>query len=564
MKSPAQEARERKYTYVFKYFDKELNSYIPIYDKKTGRQTKRSLSNEKLKGVTITLYRAPEKPPYDMYIRHGNYQLALLTEYFRDVFHDESAQRGVGPSHTFSKILLPESTYYEIMEVINDNGLLPIRDLILEIISIAQKNYSEDISFWEQESNKKLITTAKKETEKAIEILSKTEPLNFLDQQKKTVKLQGINFLFSDGPIKIQHEWLAGEFIDHFRDYYNNLPFKDWKKDLKRYPERFKEDEDKLNYRFLLAVSFYQMLTEQGFFKIDKKKTTPNNLMICIGKLIEFCLVKVGAEGDSDNNKAKIVRNWIQRSTYKRNPAYVNLQADLPRLEKYFPKNFLGLGELTKRSDALSASIYMAIRFDLKPLAADLTHLYQCLAQVNHYIGFQITAEGKKDPDDFLEFKAFKSLLLGTKESKKIEKLTFKIEGIEQELTLNSSLPLGIIADAVKAYQLRNRIEIDTELYKVEYEKQKDGLIQISYENSFIDPEDRFVVNFVGGFYNYLKQETDLGKNKIDSPYHYYEIIAVFLSRSPFFYTGQESEDYAFDMVKKWHALYLSKKEFYL
>ncbi|WP_035694524.1 hypothetical protein [Flavobacterium soli] len=552
-------AREMKHTYVFKEYSDKIRHFIPIYNKNSGKQYPISKANEVLEVFELELYRSPEKPPYDNFIQQTNRQLGLLIEYFGDVFHDRSAEHGVVPSHTYYKIILPKKTYYKIMEVINDNGLLQIRDLIFEIIAIAQQNYTDDIVFWEMESSKKLITTAPKESAKAIEILTKANPLNLLDPANKGSRLEGINFLFNDAVIKIEHEWLAGEFIEHFKEHYNNLLFKDWKKDLERYPLRFHENKDKLNYRFKLAISFYNLFIETGLFKIEKEVRTPNVLMTCIAKLMGFCLINVFKDGDSDTEKSKVVRNWIRRSNFRRVLPYQNIKADMVKLEKYFPRNFLGLGEDIKRADAISAAMYFSKRFGLENIGPDLAHLYQCLVQVNFYIGHQVTGQGMRSPSNFPEFEAFKSLMSGIQKGQKIESILFKMEGVDGEQSINSTLPLQLISDAIKRYQYTNRVEIDTELYKVHFEKEQNGAIQIKSENRFSEPEERFIVDFVGGFYNYLKNETRTPQKEYDPKFRFYNIIAIFLSHSRFFYREQELEGYAIEMVKKWHSLYLIK-----
>jgi hypothetical protein len=554
-----EKARERRHTYVFKQYHEVLGHFFPIYDKKTLEQYPDSKKKEILKVFVVVLYKSPDKPPYDNYIHHSNWQLALLTEYFGDVFHDKSAQWGIEPSHTYYKAVLPEKTYLEIMEVINVNGLLQIRDLIFEIISIAQKKYTDDIAFWEQDSNKKLITAAKKESYKVIDLLEKANPLNILDQEKRASRLTGINFLFNDSVIKINHEWLASEFIEHFQEHYNNLLYKDWRKDLERYHLRYQENKEKLDYRFRLAVSFYNLFTESGLVKIEKKGATPNNLMDCIAKLMEFSLVNIFNEGDSDVEKSKKVRNWIKRSTLKRMPSFQNIKADVQRLEKYFSKEFLGLGNVSKRADAISAAIYFAKRFELDAVGPDLAHLFQCLEQVNFYIGYQISGDRKHTGSDFPEFEAFKNLVQGVDAGKKIQSISFKIEGIDGEHSIMSALPLQIIQEAIKNYQDENRVELDTELYKIHFKKEPNGSIQIKREKSFSEPEDRFIVSFVGGFYNYLQNETSLPDNEFDSRARYYKIIGKFLSFSRFFYTEEVTEDYAMQKVEKWHALFLKR-----
>jgi len=121
------------------------------------------------------LYWTPDHPPYDFFIRYHNWQLGLLVEFFKEVFEEKAFLHGYQPSNKYYRVILPKTKHDEIINCINDFELLPIRDLLFEVIAIAQDNYVEHIAFWERPEMQKLVTSAEKETQKAIQIIEKLD-----------------------------------------------------------------------------------------------------------------------------------------------------------------------------------------------------------------------------------------------------------------------------------------------------------------------------------------------------------------------------------------------------
>ncbi|MBK6523978.1 MAG: hypothetical protein IPG08_17660 [Sphingobacteriaceae bacterium] len=75
----------------------------------------------------------------------------------------------------------------------------------------------------------KLITSAEKETQKAIDIIQRLDEKSWMRGDKgakKPSELLHINFAFNDGTVKIEHAWLAKEFVEHFKRYYADLHYK--------------------------------------------------------------------------------------------------------------------------------------------------------------------------------------------------------------------------------------------------------------------------------------------------------------------------------------------------
>ncbi|MBK6523979.1 MAG: hypothetical protein IPG08_17665 [Sphingobacteriaceae bacterium] len=142
-----QKIREDRFTYVFRYYDEDKKHYFPHFglfsalDEALEKAKKDSNFYEK------QIYWTPNHPPYDFFIQYHNWQLELLVEYFKEVFEERAFMDGYQPAHKYFKIILPKTLHDEIINCINDFELLPIRDLLFEVIAVAQDKYIDDVAF---------------------------------------------------------------------------------------------------------------------------------------------------------------------------------------------------------------------------------------------------------------------------------------------------------------------------------------------------------------------------------------------------------------------------------
>lgn len=550
--------RDSRFTYVFKYFDEDKLYYLPYFELFSKSKERMAKAGEDSEYFEVKLYKSPDEPPYDFYIRHNNNQLAMLIEFFKEVFHEKSFEQGYLPQHKYFKVIIPRQKYLEIINFINSYELLPIRDLLFEVIATAQHIYVEDIAFWERPEMQKLITSAEKETGKTMEILEKLDTSAYERGDigsKPPSELIRINFVFNDGTVKLEHRWLTKEFVQHFKQYYDNLHFKDWRQDLARYPLTFREDRENQKFKYKLAISLYNLLTQTGLFKVTKSQPTPNRLMLCIAGLLEFCLIKVAEPDELDVIKAKNIRNWIRRNEIEPALTHAKIPFDKDRLLKYFEPYFIGLGEEVKRVDALSIGFSIAQRFNLESLEGDLSHIAQCLKQVNFFIGHQVTGSGNRQGKTVHEFENFKKLLNGVKSKQNIVSIKYKLEGDGTEYELTQRLPLYQIEEAIKYYMDDQRVEIDTDLVSTSVIKTGDDTFSIIKGDQFALPEERFMVRFVKSFYDYLLAESPPGEFESIPSYRYYNIIGLMLLRAGFFYNQLVDERFVNEKVKQWHQL---------
>jgi hypothetical protein len=558
------EQRKLECTYIFKYYDKERTYYYPFVSWYMTTEEEIEINKKVLPElIEKQLYWMPENPPYDFYIRYYNWQLDLLTNFFSNVFEERAHQQGFQPSHIYYNIILPESKYNEIMKCINHNELLTIRDLLFEVISIAQHYYVEHIAFWEQPKMQKLVSSAEKETKKVISLLDKfykKDPYQYTSKSKPETELLHINFVFNDETIKIEHNWLAEDFIKHFKNHYDNLPHKNWRLDLARYPEGFEDNYRKQQFKYNLAQSLYNLFTEVEFFPVTKAKPTPNNLMLCIAKILEFCLIPVAGEGELDAIKVKNVRNWLQRYANKNETVLPEIVSDKVRLLKYFEPEFVNLTDKIEKLDAINIGCYIGKRFKIEKLIPDLIHLAQSLRQNHSLIGHQMFMKSYIKKETFNEFDTFKKLVKGVKGDQKVTSIKFKLEGDDKEYELQQRLPLYIIEEAIKEYSENQRVEVDTDLVRTKATRTAEGSFIIEKGEQFALPNERFMVRFVKAFYDYLLAEVPLGKKYYSYPSsRYYPIIAIMLQQTQFFYHTRDCEEFIIAKVEQWHKLSLTE-----
>lgn len=554
--------RESGYTYVFHYYDEKKDHYFPYFGLFSSTDERMEIAKQEPDFFEKELYSTPDNPPYGFFIGYHNWQLGMLVDFFKEVFEERAFIEGYMPSHKYYRVILPKPKYEEILNCINEFELLAIRDLLFEVIATAQDNYVEHIAFWERPEMQKLVTTAEKETQKAIEIIEKLDDRAWMrgdEDTKPPSELLHINFVFNDGTIKLEHEWLAREFIDHFKKYYDDLRYKDWRKDLERYPERFEENIKKQQFKYNLTKSFYNLLTKSGFFKVTAKEPTPNRLMLCIVKLLEFCLIQVAGPEELDEIKIKNVRNWLKRKELQPALTHMEIAANKERLLKYFESELVNIADDVKRADAIAVGLFVAQKYNLDHLMSDLVHMAAALKEYGLHIGHQMIGERRPFEPQFAEFSAFGKLVNSVRDGQKITALKYKLEGDETEYELTQRLPIYLIEQSIKEYSEDHQVEFDTEPVQTSVIKTEDGEYRISKASAFMQPEDRFMVRFVKAFYNYLLAESPPGENDIMPSERYYGIIADMLQQTWFFYHLRHPDWFIKAKVKQWHRLALGE-----
>ncbi len=376
------------------------------------------------------------------------------------------------------------------------------------------------------------------------------------DDSKKHSKLLSVSFVFNDGTIKINHPWLAEEFVKHFKSHYDDLAYKSWKLDLERYSDRFHDNLKKQEFKYRLAKSFYNLFTKGGFFNVTESEPTPNKLMLCIATLLEFCLIPVGDPDEVEDVKIRHVRNWITRKDFEPALTHLEVPVNKDRLLKYFEPEFINLADDIKGADVLSIAFYIAKRFNINHLLPDLAHIAKALKEGIWLIGHQIIKDtsGPFEPQ-FEEFTTFSKFVNGIRNKKKIASIKYMLDGDEKEYELSQRLPMFLIEEAIKDYSEDHQVEFDMDPVKTTLIKSKDGGIKVDKETQFNQPETRFMVRFVKSFYDYLLAEAPPEKREYMPSKRYYAIIANILQKTFFFSHQHNPEWFIIAKVEQWHKL---------
>lgn len=555
----AAENRWKRYTYVFSYYHKQKGIYVPHFGLFSLSDERLDKARKDRNYSEVRLYSTPDHPPYDFFIRYHNWQLGLLTHFFKEVFEERAFIEGYQPQHKFTRLILPKTLHHDILNCINEFCLLPIRDLLLEVIATAQHKYIDEIAFWERPEMQRLIDTAERQTREAIRLVEKTVDKKWMHDPnpKPPAELLYVNFVFGDETVKIEHPWLAKEFVEHFKEHYDQMAYKNWKLDLARYPDRFEEQIRHQQFKYWLAISLYNIFTQRGFFKLKKNQPYPNDLMLCIARILEFCLIKVGNPDDADSTKIKHVRNWLRRKNLQPMMTSLTLPPDKERLLHYFQEDFLDLTGEEKGMDALATAAYIAKRFEVEHLIGDLAHLAQILKETWSLSAQQMDHENNPWHVEFDEYKAFKILLDTVQRNGKVKNIKFSVEGENEELELSQRLPLYLIEQALRAYKEERRVEFENDAIPVSIERTKNGY-KIMQADHFNLPEERFFVKLIKQLYNYLLSEAPPKENDPLPSERYYAIIANLLEKTWFFYHQMNDERSIIQMVKGWHNLALN------
>lgn len=550
--------RQDRFTYNWQFYSEEQDHYFEYVDTYLYEEGAIFEGEERVECKEVVLYRGPEKPPYDFYIRHSNWQLSLRVQFFKEVFNERAFIEGYQPRHKFERIVIPPTIYLEILNFINDFSLLQIRDLILELIASAQEIYIQDVAFWEKPENQKLITTAKKETEKAIQVIEQSGvDWKSRRQFKNGIRhhLDHIKFVFNTGTIKLEHNWLAREFIENMKRSYDDLHFKNWKKDLRRYPDRFEENAHKSKFKYRLANSYYNLLTKAKFFKVSPNALYPNQLMLCIAKLIEFSLIPIGNWDDAEDVKIKHIRNWLKRNDLEPKPTSVEIPTDIETLKKYFDQNFIEMANTTKSANAISIANFICNRFDIPYLLPALSHIASCIKETNWFLGHQMTSNNHINEPDIPEMNAFRKLMNDVKGKQKLAAIKFSFVDDHKEYKLSQRLPLYLVEEALRDYYEGNQVEFDNDTIPTSYEKNEDGSIKIDKEPRFSLPHERHLIRLVHSLYNFLKDTSGIEEGEIMPGERYYEIIALLFKESWVFYHKMLDDRYVVQKIKQWHKL---------
>lgn len=302
------EERKRKsfHSYLFRNLvvDSTYNNYAPFYPWFDPEGLSEDVPERDKDFFEVELYKSGNGA------KNRYYYTELLTEFFSNTFGNKV--------RTYNRwVLIPKSKHDDFSKIVNQYQLGEFSDFLLECICIAQEVLANDTDFWEQPENQNLKKSARSQAEDVQKIVAMFKAANAEHKKGQTKfppQLQHIAVVFDNKTFKIDHKYLLEEIISNgFERTMAEWSDGDWEDGATAYAKSFEEYPFKNEFKFNLAMSFYQFFTEMKLFTITENESTPNDLMRCIASLIELCLVPIGNEGQSEDSKAKNIRNWIRR-----------------------------------------------------------------------------------------------------------------------------------------------------------------------------------------------------------------------------------------------------------
>ena len=194
-------------------------------------------------------------------------------------------------------------------------------------------------------------------------------------------------------------------------------------------------------------------------------------------------------------------------------------------------------------------------RFDLPHLTVDLVHLAQVMRSWHFLIGHRFPHNNIDGEIRFPELIAFDTLLKTIRSKGPLTNIKFKIGGDDHEYEFTQRLPLYLIEQAIKEHTEDHSVEYEVDVVKTKTIQHPDGGIERIQDEVFNRPEERFMVKFVGSFYNYLLHEAPPGEQDRYPSKRYYTIIASFLQKVHFFSRPIFNDDFVIAKVQQWHEL---------
>jgi hypothetical protein len=545
-------------TYILREWDDKVLNYFPIenlwrYDLdeleiELGKAQIKVVELFKLKNLNF------ESPEFQM---HFN-----LKEKFHYCLKDVLNFHNYGTSIETRRIVLKVDLQKEIETFIAENSLEKVHNFIYLLIAEIQQKYIDDIEFWDTSEKRKMINNAQLEANKLIEAIDRIKP-EFDDEKLNNLKLKHISFVFPDiNPIKIENEWLNDMIVDSVKKEFNRGAYKNWKKELKLWGRRFQDYEEHLNFRYYISQAIHSFFQDQKLFKTKENTKVSNKELLCIAKILEFGLIKIGNEGISDSQKIKNVRNYLkeERKELETTPIHLPIEISLEFLLEFFDSDFLLNTPLTIPVDTITLAHGICERFEMQYLVKEIAHIITCLKLKLLQIDWQFSSSAvSKTTPNIKAFRELNQIISEKGEKKKLAELSFKIEGSPNHQILTDRLPLHIIERAIAEYYENHKEEFEVDLVKTTaLNVPEKASFKIHSSDIFQEPENRFFIRFSYQMYQFIfKVETENKKEKIDTN-NFSLIIAIIFQKCWLFGHQMDDEHTIHQKVKQWLKDYKS------
>jgi hypothetical protein len=560
-----QKQRERDWTHVFHFKDKH-GIFIKVdYDGRPIKNLRPDLPRFEL--VEVEIFKAPDSPPYDDWMRlKGKYEY-LLEKHFRPVFankpRDEERPLGIEKS----KVVIPKERYAEFKKFIAEFGLAEHEDFILFLLCKMEETYIEDIEYDDRPEQRERIRKFPQEVENLIKALKLTDPhLRDYEKGKMPPELEQITFHFNtEDPIKLTDRLLLSSITDATRRSFNDGSRKDWEKQLRGFPSVYNENQQPNEFRHRMCKALHNFFKDVDAFNFGKSETKDQEIY-AIAWMMYFTHIKffnkAGKEYDLEIDRydlRQVVRLQIRRKELVYRPTQYTadeLKPDFEKLLKYFDKDFLRVGPPVYTEHNIRQVFSITDRFEANHLFPELLHLFNCLEQYRFMVGHQMEAVFNPEADQIKDYHSLKTLIQSLKAKGKISEMEFKLEGNTEQFGFAERLPLEIMEQALLEYYENHKADFEVDLYesKIELGPQP-GSFRIVPSGRLNLPQNRFLPVFIRKAYQFLMAEAPPGEYDYMPSERYFTIIALLLLRSWYFGHQMWDERHIVEQVKYWHSL---------
>jgi len=550
--------RAWQYTYIFRYFDEQLNTFVPCFDMETYNDESLAAARQNPEFIGVNIHGMPLEMIYrDVMIYHRNVESALLAKYFTEVFEINTSDQGHGLAEKYYTLYMKKSHYYEIMQFIYDHNLFHFRDLILEIIANAQERFVEDVYYKNEKQLKHKINNLKKDAANLEKIIDKTTTDDsFPRKNRKEPKTPDyITIAFNDASYKLTDPFLLRSILENVKDGLANTPVKNWKDTLYRYSHFYDDDLEELKFPKLYTAALYRFFKEGKIIDVEAKPY-PNDAMRFLDRIISFSLIPIGTEAETEAGRLKIIRRWLTLTTIKEKARQLELKPDFELLNKYFDPHFTEIPLSDNRPmDVLNIAGYLVMRFNLQERGIEIAHITQCLRD-SLWLIFDQLSSGAMKQDSFPEFEHYEQFIKALRNHQLISQVRFEVDGIENPFEFNGAMPLHLVNNALNYYIRNFEEEAENDIVKGKITRVPgQAVYQTNRVKEMQLPEERFIVRFVASMYEFLLNEFPPADWDARPSSNYYLIIANLLLRTGYFRSQPKSEDQAAEQVQGWHLL---------
>lgn len=504
---------------------------------------------------TLGLFKSPENPPFDEYIKRCNGYEGILNYYFRPVLAIKPMEKKYDLQlNTISNLVIPKDKIHLIDSIISDYNLQAHRDFIFFLVAKIQGVYIDEIEYYERPEQIEQIRNLPGQVNELYNLLDiYTQKIRISEDADIPPQVVEIKFITDKaGRFTIKDHGLISWLMNAIKVSWEEGYYHNWRKQLKAYPSYLDENQKDQTFKKRLSSALHNCFKEQGFFKYENGVKIKDDAVYCIGRLMSAAgipfISKEGIEHDISIDKISIIsliKGWIRRTEVEPQETHHEVIPDIDLLCNYFDKQLVLSIPPVHHIEEIGVAYGLCDRFDIKDETPQITHLMAIL----RYRSFQIGHQGGKFnamSETIPELKGIIALLNGPVDSIKIA------SGGTEHVIMSNGLK-KLIQDGMKAHHENSSEEFDWDLWETTIiDDPAQGSFKISQSGNINDPKDRFLPRFCKSMYSYLMHVSPPQENEYSPSKRYHAIIAATLQQAWVFKHIRTPEWVIINKVENW------------